>query len=321
MIFPILDGLLSAARAPMTWILFILNLGVHVIVWPQIQFNRDGLREIYSSDSFLTATGERYAEFIRRHPEIYRDRFMRQLGNQAGSGDREVHLKLGEIALRDYYFANTKMRNVASEADSILSQFHEEREKNRRETQKLEPSRWLGVSHEQSSLERLMTYQFIHGGFSHLFGNMVLLLLLGSFLERRLGSAGLGLSYLWGGFLGGATYIGFSPITNLPLIGASAGVSCLMGMVVALAWAEGIRVFYLWLPIQRYVGFMQLPSWVLFLYWFIPDLTGVLKTVSEFGGVAHWAHVGGVLGGLLLGAWYRFFVSTTDRDASIRAAS
>ncbi|MBX9766539.1 MAG: rhomboid family intramembrane serine protease, partial [Bdellovibrionales bacterium] len=82
--------------------------------------------------------------------------------------------------------------------------------------------------------------------------------------------------------------------------------SCLMGMVVAVAWREGIRVFYMWLPVQKYVGFFYLPSWVLFLYWFIPDVTGVLKTVSELGGVAHLAHVGGVVAGLLLGAWLSF---------------
>lgn len=315
MIFPVLDGLLSAVRVPMTWVLLFLNLGVHVVIWPQVQVNREALREIYNSDSFLTATGEKYAEFIRRHPEIYESQFVRLLGTQAETGDREVHLKLGEMALRDYYYAHLKDRGPASDTqtDPILGIFHSAREKDIRDIQELEPSRWLGVSHEESSLARLMTFQFVHGGFAHLFGNMILLLLLGSFLEVRIGSAGLGLSYLWGGFLGGATYLGLSPVTNLPLIGASAGVSCLMGMVVAIAWREGIRVFYMWLPVQKYVGFFYLPSWVLFLYWFIPDITGVLKTVSELGGVAHLAHVGGVFAGLLIGVWYRLtLVSQTE---------
>lgn len=88
---------------------------------------------------------------------------------------------------------------------------------------------------EPLQLWRLLTFQFLHGGVTHLLFNMIALYFLGRHLETRWGTASFLRFYLICGAVGGALYIIATQsglMSTRPLIGASGGV---LGLLVACA--------------------------------------------------------------------------------------
>lgn len=134
-----------------------------------------------------------------------------------------------------------------------------------------------------------LTYMFVHGGFWHLFFNMVGVFFFGPPLERAWGSDFFIRYYLVAG-LGGALFSLL--LLPLPAIGAQQVVvgasGALFGLLLAFAlrWPEA--PIYIWgvLPVKAkwFVGFFGLVA-----------LWGTLG--GGGGGVAHWAHLGGLATG------------------------
>lgn len=131
----------------------------------------------------------------------------------------------------------------------------------------------------------IVTYMFAHGGFWHLFWNMLGLFFFGPPLEARWGSREFLKFYLICG-LGGAA-LSFLVAFNAPIIGASAAVYGVM-LAFAMIWPDA--PIYIWgiLPVKA------------------KYLVGVLAMVSFFStiqgradGVAHAAHLGGVVAGFV----------------------
>lgn len=130
----------------------------------------------------------------------------------------------------------------------------------------------------------LITYMFVHGGFLHLLMNMLGLFFFGPRLEARLGSrAFLGL-YLVSG-LGGALLSLFTPYAAV--IGASGAV---FGVMLAFA------VFWPHEPIMLW-AIVPVPARVLVIIMAVLSLYSGLSGAGA--GIAHFAHLGGFLGGYL----------------------
>jgi membrane associated rhomboid family serine protease len=131
-----------------------------------------------------------------------------------------------------------------------------------------------------------VTYQFVHGGFLHLAFNMLGLFFLGPRVEVRLGERRFIQLYLLAG-VGGALLSLLTP--NAVIVGASGAV---LGVVVAFAtyWPRERVLLMAVIP-------MEMRSLVLFfttasVLFGVADLMGGPAT-----GVAHFAHLGGILGG------------------------
>ena len=75
----------------------------------------------------------------------------------------------------------------------------------------------------------LVTAQFLHGGWTHLMGNVLVLLLLGPLLERRIGSIRFLLIFLATGVAGLGLEAASSPSSAIPIIGASASIAGVIG--------------------------------------------------------------------------------------------
>lgn len=133
---------------------------------------------------------------------------------------------------------------------------------------------------------------FLHGGWIHLIGNMLLLYLLGVKLEDLWGGgAVLGL-FLVGGAIASASHGLFS---NAPVIGASGAIAALMGAFLVRLYQ--IRVRMLGFFFVRVFVFTW-PAWVVLAIWFLQQVWTVVTGTS--GNVATWAHLGGFGLGVLV---------------------
>jgi membrane associated rhomboid family serine protease len=142
---------------------------------------------------------------------------------------------------------------------------------------------------------QLVSYAFLHGGVPHLFFNMLGLWMFGSELERVWGEKRF-LQFYFASVLAAAlTQLVVTGLMGAiyPTIGASGG---LFGLLLAFA--------------------MMFPNRIILLFFVIPmkarylvALYGLLELYQGFyvmnSGVAHFAHLGGMLGGLLMMRYWR----------------
>jgi membrane associated rhomboid family serine protease len=148
----------------------------------------------------------------------------------------------------------------------------------------------------------LVTSMFLHGGWAHLFSNVLALYIFGDNVEDRLGSVRYLLLYLLSGLAAGIVHIVFNPTSTIPAIGASGAIS---GVLAAyFLFFPTARVITL-VPLFFWPWFVEIPAVVYLGFWFVSQLlNGVLSIVvgaQALGGVAWWAHVGGFAAGLVLG--------------------
>lgn len=143
---------------------------------------------------------------------------------------------------------------------------------------------------------QFVTYMFLHAGFYHLFGNMFALWMFGRTLEYELGSQRFLTYYMVCGIGAALIQIGIASLfsENLALVGASGAV---MGLLLAFGVMHPNNMIYIFplpFPIKA--------------KWFVVGyavLEIILGSSGAKTGVAHFAHVGGMVWGLALLLWWR----------------
>ncbi len=148
------------------------------------------------------------------------------------------------------------------------------------------------------ALLNFVSYQFLHGGWLHVAGNMFYLWVFGNNIEDRLGSFPFLLFYLSAGIVGGLTQVLLTH-TPIPIIGASAAVAGILGTY--LVWYPRSQVKVL-LPIIFIWTVVTLPASFVLILWFLTNvLSGYSSLFSaQLGGVAYLGHIGGFLFGVLI---------------------
>ena len=134
-----------------------------------------------------------------------------------------------------------------------------------------------------------LTYMFVHGGFMHVLFNMLAVFFFGPPLERAMGGRAFLRYYLICGVGAALTSILLIQLIGTPtVIGASGAV---FGVMLAFAWRWPDAPIYVWgiLPIKaKYmVGILGLGA-----LW-------ATMQAGRAGGVAHWAHLGGLVTGFV----------------------
>jgi membrane associated rhomboid family serine protease len=143
---------------------------------------------------------------------------------------------------------------------------------------------------------QLLTYSFLHAGFLHIFFNMFALYMFGTPLEAFWGSRRFAFYYVACVLTAAATELVVQNGTEVggPVLGASGGV---FGLLLAFAWYfPKQRLMLLFPPIP-------MPAWL-----FVTIYGGVELVFGVTGvqpGVAHFAHLGGMLGGALSILYWR----------------
>jgi membrane associated rhomboid family serine protease len=159
----------------------------------------------------------------------------------------------------------------------------------------------------------MLTYMFLHGGFWHLVGNMLLLYFVGVKLEDTWGHVVVLGLYLLGGVIAAVFYgnLGGSPapellqllgIQRIPMVGASGAVAALMGAFLLRLYNVQLTYGFFLLPLRPVFTFRS-SALVAFPIWLAIQVVAYLTGSS--GQVATIAHIGGFAFGVVVAALIR----------------
>ena len=146
----------------------------------------------------------------------------------------------------------------------------------------------------------LFTSMFLHGGFLHIFGNMLYLWIFGDNVEAIMGSVRFLLFYLLCGLIAALSYIIIDPNSTVPMIGASGAISGVLGAYFLRFPRARVHVLFIFFFIFRVI---RVSALFVLGFWFLFQLLnglGQMKLHSTGGGVAWFAHIGGFIAGMIL---------------------
>jgi len=139
---------------------------------------------------------------------------------------------------------------------------------------------------------RLLGHMLLHGGIWHLLGNLLALFVFGDNVEDAFGHLRFVLLYLASGIAAAFAQAVAEPDSRVILLGASGAIAGVMAAYLLLFPRAKLYV----------LAFARVPVLVP-AGWFVGAWFGLnlLSALSrEAGEIAHWAHVGGFLAGILL---------------------
>jgi membrane associated rhomboid family serine protease len=145
--------------------------------------------------------------------------------------------------------------------------------------------RYLGLT--------ILTSFFLHGGFLHLAGNLYYLLLFGDNVEDYLGHARFLLLVALAAFVGAVAHVAFDPRSDVPVIGASGGISGLVAFY-GFAFPRAKMVFLIW---YRWI---RVPAYAFLALWLVLQVLTAWQQISGLTSVSALAH----LGGAAVGVWF-----------------
>jgi membrane associated rhomboid family serine protease len=137
----------------------------------------------------------------------------------------------------------------------------------------------------------LITYQFLHADFWHVFGNMIFLFVFGDDIEELIGHWRFLVFYLACGVGGGLAFVVSTPAPNTELIGASGAVAGVISAYLMYRPCAKVTVLLGLIPL-RVRAFWVIGSWAIW------QAFEVVSRAQD--GVAYWAHVGGLAAGAVL---------------------
>lgn len=163
------------------------------------------------------------------------------------------------------------------------------------------------------SIPTSVSYVFIHGGWMHLAGNIVYLVLFGRALEDRFGPARFYIIFLASAIAGAYTHLvltsAFAPEYMVyPVVGASGATSGLLGAYMLRCRFGRIRVAYwVFMPLQgvNRAGRSYVPAIAAVIVWFALQGVHAVMQLGEGGlQVAYSVHIGGFLAGFLAALFF-----------------
>ena len=155
-----------------------------------------------------------------------------------------------------------------------------------------------------------VTSLFIHVSMLHLLWNMAFLLFFGSHVEDALGPVAFLVLYVGSGVTASLCHLviclllagGRPELLTQPLVGASGAISGMLAPYAVRYYRSRLRL--VWLP-----GYLLglkgrtfgIPALAVVFLWLIQNVLGAVRgTVTDAGGIAYWAHLGGFAFGLII---------------------
>ncbi|MBE9031295.1 rhomboid family intramembrane serine protease [filamentous cyanobacterium LEGE 11480] len=159
----------------------------------------------------------------------------------------------------------------------------------------------------------LISSQFLHGGWSHLLGNMLFLWIFGNNVEDKLGRVKFLGFYLGCGILAGLTQWWFSQGSYVPSLGASGAIAGVMGAYIIRFPKVPIKTLFPPFFVFDVPALMYLGIWfVQQAFYSFASLPTTSNVGMQSGGIAYWAHAGGFVFGAILGPLLGLFKDVHD---------
>ena len=170
------------------------------------------------------------------------------------------------------------------------------------ETWGLTPYRLAGL--EPLAFVTVFTSMFLHSGVAHLLGNMLYLWIFGDNIEAAMGPARFIVFYLLCGVGAALGQTLVSPLSTIPMVGASGAISGIMGGYLLLYPRAEVETLVF---LGYFIRLIRLPTTVVLGSWIVMQLfSGVLSLgMQAAGGVAWFAHIGGFAVGIVLVSLFR----------------
>ena len=134
---------------------------------------------------------------------------------------------------------------------------------------------------------------FLHGGIVHLAGNLYYLVLFGDNVEDYLGHRRFLLLVALAALVGGIAHVAFDPRSDVPVIGASGGISGLVAFY-GFKFPRAKMVFLIWFR------WMRVPAYGFLAFWLVLQFLTAWQQISGLTSVSALAH----LGGAAVGVWF-----------------
>jgi len=143
----------------------------------------------------------------------------------------------------------------------------------------------------------IFSSMFMHGGWSHLLGNMLFLYIFGDNVEDRWGHFRYLILYLLCGVAASLAHIAFNLHSTVPSLGASGAISGILGAYLVYFPRNRVRVA---------LGYFitTVPAYVVLGLWIVMQVFSQIGALGggdvNVSGVAYMAHIGGFSTGVLL---------------------
>ncbi len=145
-----------------------------------------------------------------------------------------------------------------------------------------------------------ITYNFLHGGWMHILGNLWFFWIFSDNVEERMGRLIFLAFYIFTGVAGGLLHTLLNTDSTLPLVGASGAISGVMGAYIVLF--PGNRITSYFCPIWFFIRRIDVPSWMVLGFYLLFNVVAMSQSMFAASHVAFDCHVGGFAAGIL-GAW------------------
>jgi membrane associated rhomboid family serine protease len=150
-------------------------------------------------------------------------------------------------------------------------------------------------------LSSLVTSMFLHGGWSHIIGNMLFLWAFGKSLEDAMGHSKFLGFYLSCGVIAGIVQVLANFYSRVPMVGASGAIAGVMGAYLLKFPRAHIRTLVF---VFVFITTVDIPAAFILIYWFLTQIFSgygsIAHTQMTDSGVAWFAHIGGFLAGMAL---------------------
>ena len=137
----------------------------------------------------------------------------------------------------------------------------------------------------------IFSSMFMHGGFMHIIGNMLYMWIFADNIEDDLGPTKFTIFYLLSGIGAAMTQVFMDTHSQVPMVGASGAIGGVLGAY--LINHPKARVLVL-IPFGFFSQLIKIRALYVLGFWFI------LQFISQGGGVAYAAHIGGFVSGMIL---------------------
>jgi membrane associated rhomboid family serine protease len=144
----------------------------------------------------------------------------------------------------------------------------------------------------------LITSMFMHGGFAHIFGNMLFLWIFGDNVEHRVGHIPYALFYIAAGIVAAFAQIAVNPDSVIPTLGASGAISGVLGAYLVMFPSNRVTVVFGYVA-SLVPAIVAIGIWAVFQ--FVSGFGSIATTDETTGGVAYLAHIGGFIAGVIFG--------------------